>query len=128
MQNVARLILGTADLTAVGLSTLCNDTGWAHYNSDFAKAYREYELLINAGLLSANILNELPSLYNRLKNGAAKVQLSSAQKTKLEEVLSESLAETTGDTAKTISILDDIELEKSLKDVHYLPGSKLPNL
>jgi hypothetical protein len=81
LRNVVRLILGAADLVALELHIVCGDS-----DSEFCKAYREYELLILSGLLSANILNEMPALYNGLKKGLDDPTLTAAQKNKLREI------------------------------------------
>ena len=87
-QNVARLVLGSADLMTVGLGRICESS-----NSEFCKAYKEYELIINLGLLSANVLNELPAIYNGLKKGLDDPLLNQTQKNALREVLEEGAQE-----------------------------------
>jgi hypothetical protein len=84
VRNVARLILGSADLAALGLYSACSNS-----NSEFCQAYKEYELLINLGLLSANILNEIPALYNSLRKGFDEANLTASQRTQLREILGE---------------------------------------
>ena len=85
-QNISRLLIGSADLLALGISTgYCKDN-----NSEFCQAYREYELCIGLGLLGASAITNLPNIYNRLKSGYDNLPsnaLSPDQKRFVENVL-----------------------------------------
>ncbi len=83
-QNVARLVLGVGDMATLGMGAACKGS-----SSEFCEAYKKYELLINMGLLSANILNEFPQIYKSLKKGLDDPNLSQTKKDGLRKVLGE---------------------------------------
>jgi len=122
-QNVARLILASADFASLGLGEYCENE-----NSEFCQAYKKYELYINLGLLSANILNEFPEIINGLRIGLNDTRLSSKQKEELEKILGTSSPKAakvadhlTGELRKTFDELTTIfeELKNKGKSVKY---------
>lgn len=62
IQNFARIVLGSLDLSSLTLGTYCNDN-----TSEFCQDWKKVELFVNLGLISAAAINELvPGLLSKL--------------------------------------------------------------
>ena len=81
-ESITRLLLATGDLASLGIGEYCN-----YQESDFCETYKDYELLINIGLLNANILNQLPDITRRLRLGLTDDRVPNSVKDELKRVV-----------------------------------------
>jgi hypothetical protein len=110
-KNLIRLSLGITDLATLSLNNLCQNN-----NSDFCKAWNQYQFYISLGLITANILNELKPLASKLANNYDDVKnnFSEIQRTNMESFFPRTAVKLKDAVYSEVDILFDF-MKKSYK-------------
>ena len=74
--------LALAELSSIGITHACyNNT------SEFCRWWKEYEIIVNLGLVTVQSLPHLKNVLSKIKQHRGQVELTTAQKTYLDEIL-----------------------------------------